>query len=140
MALGAHKVRIYYCHMFTYRLNLRLQYDLASPSWIEFLPSGPGRTSYPKTLYSQAQDLTPQPMAAPAILSFLTLTNKLHGRTEHFSTSSSMASLRQQQSHEWETEWQRCLNLGKQEFDKVLSGAFTPGSIEGVWEGVFTVC
>jgi hypothetical protein len=43
------------------------------------------------------------------------------------------------QDAEWDTEWERCLSLGQASFGNYLSGAFTPGSIQGIWEGIFTV-
>jgi len=43
------------------------------------------------------------------------------------------------QGVDWDNEWERCLSLGRTGFHEYLSNAFTPGSIEGVWEGTFTV-
>ena len=44
-------------------------------------------------------------------------------------------------SEEWEGEWARTLGVGdpKIVLGNTLSGAFKPGSLEGVWEGLFTV-
>jgi hypothetical protein len=43
------------------------------------------------------------------------------------------------ESHEWECEWGRCISLGRVKFDKIFADSFRPGSLEGVWEGLFTV-
>ncbi|KZP33264.1 hypothetical protein FIBSPDRAFT_847884 [Athelia psychrophila] len=116
VALGAHK------------------YELASPSWTKFLPTGNGFETTPTILYSKSKNLIPPPMSAPAILSFLALTDKLPG----LDTSSSMTSPLRRQCHEWESEWDRCRNLGTSEFGNILTGSFIPGSIQGVWDGIFT--
>ncbi len=44
-------------------------------------------------------------------------------------------------SWEWEGDWARILSLSnpKSAVNDRPSGAFTPGSLEGVWEGIFTV-
>lgn len=89
--------------------------------------------------------LCPAPLAAPAILSFLTLVNKISTFTESASfanafTSSMSSSLSTiSSSHEWDCEWGRCVNLGQPSYNRILVDAFTPGSIEGIWEGMFTV-
>jgi hypothetical protein len=41
--------------------------------------------------------------------------------------------------HELDCEWERCLNLGRTCPQQVLTRCFVPGSMEGVWEGLFTV-
>jgi hypothetical protein len=43
------------------------------------------------------------------------------------------------QSFEWETDWQRCINLAKSTLLNQFPGSYIPGSMQGVWEGVFTV-
>ncbi|KAF7968301.1 hypothetical protein HWV62_30989 [Athelia sp. TMB] len=89
-------------------------------------------------LYSRHINLTPPPMAAPAILSFLTLTRKLSGRPGAFDTSGSTTSPLSKHLHEWEAEWERCCSLGQPRFRNLLTGSFIPGSIQGVWDGIFT--
>ena len=88
----------------------------------------------------------PPPLATPAILSFLSLNHAIHGASWFFglpSTSSlSMStslSIPNQESCEWDGEWERCQSLGRPQLDSVLTPSFRPGSIEGLWEGIFTV-
>lgn len=54
-------------------------------------------------------------------------------------TISSSAPVRS--SREWEGEWARTVGVGDTRvvLGNTLSGAFRPGSLEGVWEGLFTV-
>jgi len=80
-------------------------------------------------------------MATPAILSYFSLMAVSLGRTrgvykgprppQDFSSSSD-------QSFEWATDWQRCINLAKSALTSQYSGSYMPGSLQGVWEGVFT--
>jgi hypothetical protein len=44
------------------------------------------------------------------------------------------------QGVDWHNEWERCLSLGQTSIHNYPSRAFTPGSVQGVWEGIFTVC
>jgi len=76
----------------------------------------------------------------PAILSFLMLVNKPQYimPTLDFAKWSSTFTF-SWQGVDWVNEWKRCLGLGQTCFHEYLSGAFTPGSIQGVWEGTFTV-
>jgi hypothetical protein len=120
-----------------------VQYPISSPAWTEFLPDGCGGNSYCTHYYSEARALTVPPLALPAILSFLTLVNRFLSfmpSIDLMSPSGSSGTLIfGGQGIEWDNEWQRCLSLGRTSFHKFPSGAFTPGSIQGVWEGVFTV-
>ncbi|KAF8900431.1 hypothetical protein CPB84DRAFT_1680454 [Gymnopilus junonius] len=109
MALGAHK------------------YPLTTKSWIEFEPKS--EMSLQTTLYGGIVDLTPPPLATPAILSFLALVNKRRSIPLPPSESPSPQS-----PDEWTSEWGRCFT--KPERD--ITECFRPGSIEGVWEGFFT--
>lgn len=83
-------------------------------------------------------------MAIPAILSYLSLVGPLVGPTRiaykgphapiSFPSSESL-----NQSLEWEADWQRCMNLAENPLTSQFSGAYKVGSLQGVWEGVFTV-
>ncbi|KAG6889688.1 hypothetical protein C0995_015436 [Termitomyces sp. Mi166 len=106
------------------------KYELTNPVWHQFVP-GP---SNPKADYidylSEKRRLVPPPLATPAILSFLTLLNKL---TEGVGYTTPMppshpSSFRQEKL-EWECEWQRCVILGQGDFDNILTYAFQPGSL-----------
>ncbi|KAF9458704.1 hypothetical protein BDZ94DRAFT_74376 [Collybia nuda] len=119
-ALGAHK------------------YDLTRPSWVDFAPVTSAIKAKAGIYYSEAWRLTPPPLATPAILSYLTLVNQLTDGVRHTPLTPSHSSVVIRRSHEWECEWGRCLSLGQPDCDKLLTDSFRPGSIEGVWEGVFT--
>lgn len=84
--------------------------------------------------------------AAPAILAYLTLVNKLSVSWETANYAKPIfppvevdTSLRS--SFEWDGDWTRILSLSnpKTAISSRPSGSFTPGSLEGVWEGIFTV-
>jgi hypothetical protein len=104
------------------------------------MPKAQNGYSSPPHIYSETQKLIPPPLALPAILSFLTLVNKLPYimPTLDFTKWSSTFTF-SRQGVDWDNEWERCLSLGQTSFPEYLSGAFTPGSIQGVWEGTFTV-
>ncbi|KAG6820260.1 hypothetical protein H0H93_003268 [Arthromyces matolae] len=117
------------------------KYELTNPPWHQFVP----KSRIPRTAsidyFSQHPHLAPPPLATPAILSFLTLVNKLAegvGYSTPIPPSVSPSHLRLRDKAEWECEWQRCVILGRGNFDNILTDAFKPGSIEGVWEGMFT--
>jgi hypothetical protein len=119
------------------------QYDLAVPSWTEFAPLTAPDYTKPVTHYSASYRLTPPPLSVPAILSFLTLNNSTHivigggAANAQVFPASSLPELRH--SFEWECEWERCRSLGRTNLNAVLTHSFKPGSIEGMWEGIFTV-
>ncbi|KAF8064294.1 hypothetical protein FPV67DRAFT_1504325 [Lyophyllum atratum] len=115
------------------------KYELTNPAWDHFVPGPRFPQSSPVEYYSESCLLPPPPLATPAILSFLTLVNKL-AEGVGYSTPlppSHPSSIIQEQL-EWECEWERCRNLGLPEYDNILTDSFRPGSIEGVWEGLFT--
>jgi len=117
------------------------QYQICSPSWTEFMPTAWTGNSILPLLYSERQSLSPPPLALPAILSFLTLINKFPADimpTLDFTKWSGTFNF-SRQGVDWHNEWERCLSLGQASFHEYPSGAFTPGSIQGVWEGTFTV-
>ncbi|KAF5375424.1 hypothetical protein D9615_007937 [Tricholomella constricta] len=121
-ALGAHK------------------YQLTNPAWDHFVPGPRSPKPRPVEYYSETCLLPPPPLATPAILSFLTLVNRpAEGVSYSTPLPPSHASCVTPEKLEWECEWERCRSLGEGEFDNILTKSFRPGSIEGVWEGLFTV-
>ncbi|KAG7443289.1 uncharacterized protein BT62DRAFT_339178 [Guyanagaster necrorhizus] len=117
------------------------RYHLTSPSWLDFIPPPHHRESNKIIHYSEIFHLNPPPLASPAILCFLTLVNRMLGSPEFPSTMERAPPVLLQRSTngmEWECEWGRCINLGQPSFDKIFMTSFMPGSIEGVWEGIFT--
>jgi hypothetical protein len=120
-----------------------VQYNLTSPSWVDFIPApGTGVSPHNVVHYGESRRLTPPPLATPAILSFLTLISLLSPYTAglggvHIPLVSPVVVAHD--SSEWECEWERCCNLGQANFGNVLTNSFRPGSIDGLWEGIFTV-
>lgn len=51
------------------------------------------------------------------------------------------SSVQVRNSSEWDGEWARTLSIGDPHLvmGNTLTDAFKPGSLEGVWEGLFTV-
>ncbi|CAL1698286.1 unnamed protein product [Somion occarium] len=83
--------------------------------------------------------------AAPAILAYLTLANKLTVSWEAINYMNPLAptvtsSVPVRNSAEWDGEWARTLAVADAKIvtGNTLSGAFRPGSLQGVWEGLFT--
>ncbi|ESK93284.1 hypothetical protein Moror_14547 [Moniliophthora roreri MCA 2997] len=116
------------------------RFYLASPSWLDFIPQSYTKDLSEVTYYSEQLLLKPPPLAVPAILSFITLVNQLQEQTDYSTPFAPMdASMpRSSGSMEWEREWGRCYSLGQPTLDKFLTDSFAPGSLEGVWEGMFT--
>ncbi|KAJ8073012.1 hypothetical protein PM082_019880 [Marasmius tenuissimus] len=117
-------------------------YFLSSPSWTDFIPPSEmyGSDISEVTYFSDRTRFRPPPLAVPAILSFITLVSQLQDETDYstpFTTLETSAPKRFG-SMEWEREWGRCHSLGQQSSDKFVADSFTPGSLEGVWEGLFT--
>lgn len=90
--------------------------------------------------------IAPPAAAPPAILAYLTLANKLsvswdtiHYMKPPSATPPSLSP--RMRSSEWDAEWMRGVHLAdtSKPLGAAFSGAFIPGSLEGVWEGLFTV-
>lgn len=43
------------------------------------------------------------------------------------------------ENDDWSGELKRCLSIGRSSYDISVTAAYTPGALQGVWEGVFTV-
>ncbi|KAH7927562.1 hypothetical protein BV22DRAFT_1006674 [Leucogyrophana mollusca] len=117
------------------------RYEICWPDWAHFVPPPQTSDSTAISHFSEIQRLTPPPLATPAILAYLTFAIQLsipvRGAAPKFPYSPPTGpSL--MQSREWEPDWQRCINLGQSPYGGEFSGAYMPGSIEGVWEGFFT--
>lgn len=128
---------------FVFLFCFGVQYNICSPSWTEFVPETLRGNSHPPVLYSETQNLIAPPLALPAILAFLTLANhfpfKMHSMDFPNAPSSSDSRTLNRQEVTWDDEWARCFGLGQTSVHKYPSGAFAPGSIQGIWEGIFTV-
>ncbi|KAI0946302.1 hypothetical protein AcV7_010314 [Taiwanofungus camphoratus] len=121
------------------------QYRLAFPSWRDFIPPYRLKDASIVPFYGSELKIIPPTPATPAILSYLTLVNKLpvswdtisYMKPSNPTVPSSVVSA---DSSEWNAEWARGLHLADRSkpFSSQLSGAFIPGSLEGVWEGLFT--
>ncbi|KAF8486780.1 hypothetical protein DFH94DRAFT_621517 [Russula ochroleuca] len=126
LALGAHK------------------YPVCRPAWLDFVPNHTlGRSALPPA-YAEYPSFSPLPLTAPAVLSFLSLApHKLMGADALQPLSPLVPSSVSPQicmSSEWDCEWERCKRLAGNDAPtpENPSGTFKPGTMEGVWEGLFT--
>ncbi|KAI0339133.1 hypothetical protein BDW22DRAFT_1362095 [Trametopsis cervina] len=122
------------------------RYPVCVPEWQEWVPR---QITHPPTTvrhYSTNLGVVAPAPASPAILTYLTLVNKIstwmmppvNTMKDLFPPVSADAQFRS--SIEWDSDWARIINLAnpKSAVSSVPSGSFTPGSLEGVWEGIFT--
>lgn len=102
-------------------------YPIAHLPWTDYTPQKGAYDppSYQMTLYGEQVKLTPLPIAIPATISYLGIAETL----EHKSQLSAI------ENNLGDTEWNRVFGLVGNEISKV----HTIGSLEGVWEGLFTV-
>lgn len=146
-ALGANQVYFlidFFCdHLLIQSL---FKYPVCRPSWTEFLPRS--EAILPPcfvTHFSEAYQLNPPTLAPAAILTFLTLALGIlvPAQANHAGGLSiqppASLSLTMRRSDDWDTDWYRCINLGQSNRCGAFSGAYVLGSLEGIWEGVFTV-
>jgi hypothetical protein len=95
----------------------------------------------------ESSQLASPPLATPAILSFLALiksiqtfeANTVGAGLANYHFSLMPPSMSDSESTEWDCHWERCRVLGQDRFNNTLTRSFRPGSIEGLWEGIFTV-
>ncbi|KAG7087747.1 hypothetical protein E1B28_013688 [Marasmius oreades] len=117
-------------------------YHLSSPTWLDFLPKSESfETDISEVIfYSEKLHFRPPPLAVPAILSFISLVSQLQEQTDFSTPFVSLDSTVSKSlgGMEWEREWGRCYSLGQPSLAKFLTLSFIPGSLEGVWEGLFT--
>lgn len=128
-----------------YNLYL-IQYPLCTPPWNIFAPPCRARGACAIKYFGVPLKMTPPAPAPPAILAYLTLANKLsvswdtiHYMKPPTATPPSLAP--GASSAEWHAEWTRGLHLADttKPLGAAFSGAFISGSLEGTWEGLFTV-
>ncbi|KAF9221738.1 hypothetical protein BS17DRAFT_736882 [Gyrodon lividus] len=120
------------------------RYAICQPSWAEFVPEPQGTTSSTLvTHFSETYRLKPPTLASPAILSSLAMRilaprREVSSAGSHLPQAPASLPLSTRRSEEWDSDWHRCVNLGQANYCRTLSGAYILGSIEGVWEGLFT--
>ena len=102
-------------------------YPIGHLSWTDYAPreSADDPPSYEMTLYGEQVKLTPLPIAVPATISYLGIAEMLENKDELSVVGNNLG----------DTEWNRVFGLINNDLSKV----HTIGSLEGVWEGVFTV-
>jgi hypothetical protein len=101
-------------------------YPIDHLSWTDYAPQQ-GATdppSYETTLYGERVKLTPLPIAIPATISYLGLEEALENGNQLSAIGKNLG----------DTEWNRVLGLVDN-----ISKVHAIGSLEGVWEGAFTV-
>ena len=102
-------------------------YPIGHLSWTDYTPheSADDPPFYKMTLYGKPVKLTPLPIAIPATLSYLGIAETLENKNEPSVIGNNLG----------DTEWNRVFGL----VDNDLSKVHTIGSLEGIWEGAFTV-
>lgn len=102
-------------------------YPIGYLHWTRYTPGeGDGDPpSYEITLYGEQTKLTPLPIAIPATICYLGITETFENTTELSAIGKNIG----------DTEWNRVFGL----INSNLSKVHTIGSLEGVWEGMFTV-
>ncbi|GBE86926.1 hypothetical protein BKA93DRAFT_389613 [Sparassis latifolia] len=121
-------------------------YPLCFPSWRDFTPTCHAKEVSVVSHFSLNLRIVPPRISAPAILAYLTLTNRLPVSLDTLNYTKPAeptlpSAVVARDSKEWDAEWARGLYLGShtaKPLGNELSGAFLPGSLEGIWEGVFT--
>ena len=104
-----------------------------------------GRRSAAPPAYASYPSLSPPPLAAPAVLSYLSLATRPATGTDAVKPLSplvpSSVSPQVCMSSEWDCEWERCRRLAGTggPTSESPTGTFKPGTMEGIWEGLFTV-
>ena len=103
-------------------------YPIAHLSWADFTPHGGADNPppYEMALYGERVKLTPLPIAIPATRAFL-------GIAESFENKNELPTI--VGNNLGDTEWNRVFSP----LDNDLSKVHAVGSLEGVWEGAFTV-
>jgi len=103
------------------------RYPIGHLSWTEYTPheSDNDPPFYKMTLYGELVKLTPLPIAIPATISYLGMAVTLEKKNELSVIGKNLG----------DAEWNRVFGLIGNDLSKV----HTMGSLEGVWEGAFTV-
>ncbi|KAI9435814.1 hypothetical protein H4582DRAFT_2168347 [Lactarius indigo] len=119
------------------------EYPVCRPAWADFVPDQVGRCALPPA-YAEYPSLSPPPLAAPAVLSYLSLAQRSSTNVDALNPLSPLVPSSVpplvRVSSEWDCEWERCKRLAGIESPTPESptGTFKPGSMEGIWEGLFT--
>ena len=102
-------------------------YPIGHLSWADYAPrqGADDPPSYEMTVYGEKMKLTPLPIAIPATISYLSIAETLESKKELSAIGTNLG----------DAEWNRVFGL----IDNNLSKVHTIGSLEGVWEGTFTV-
>jgi len=102
-------------------------YPISHLSWADYAPcqDADDPPFYEMTLYGERTKLTPLPIAIPATISYLSIAETLENKAELFAIGNNFG----------DAEWNRVFGL----IDNNLSKVHTIGSLEGIWEGTFTV-
>jgi len=102
-------------------------YPVGHLPWTDYAPreGADDPPSHETTLYGERVKLTPLPIAIPATISYLGIAETHENKNELSFIGKNLG----------DTEWNRVFGL----IDNNLSKVHTIGSLEGVWEGVFTV-
>lgn len=103
------------------------RYPISHLSWTSYTPRESAWDSpyYEMSLYGERVKLTPLPIAIPATISYLGIAEMFENKNELSAIGNNLG----------DSEWNRVFGL----IDNSLSTVHTIGSLEGVWEGVFTV-
>ncbi|KAI9463931.1 hypothetical protein F5148DRAFT_982280 [Russula earlei] len=120
------------------------QYPVCRPAWVDFVPNhSVGHSAVPPA-YAEYPSLSPPPLTAPAVLSYLSLAQRPSNDADALEPMSplvpSSVSPKVRMSSEWDCEWERCKRLAGNDAPtpECPSGTFKPSTMEGVWEGLFT--
>ena len=102
-------------------------YPISHLSWTDYTPREDAKAPpyYEITLYGEQVKLTPLPIAVPATISYLGIAETLGNKNRPPALSGNPG----------DTEWNRVFGLA----DNNLSKVHTIGSLDGAWEGAFTV-
>jgi len=102
-------------------------YPIGHLSWADYAPRQDTEDppSYEMTLYGERTKLTPLPIAIPATISYLSIAEMLENKGELSAIGNNLG----------DAEWNRVFGL----IDNNLSKVHIIGSLEGIWEGTFTV-
>ena len=102
-------------------------YPFCHLPWADYTPQegADPLPSYEMTLFGERVKLTPLPIAIPATISYLSIAEALENKSQLSAIGNNLG----------DTEWTRVFGL----VDNNLSKVHAIGSLEGVWEGAFTV-
>jgi len=102
-------------------------YPIAHLSWTDYTPleGADDLPSHEISLYGERVKLTPLPIAIPATIAYLGITETLENKNELSAIGKNLG----------DTEWNRVFGPSNSN----LSRLHTIGSLEGIWEGAFTV-